>query len=105
MLFGIVQLTQQKGAGHAIRTSKMSTVDPNQRFVQPLQGTGLSLFVVSIVGGIMSLIVVGLRTFHRLRARNFSLDDGLMLGGLVSNILDDGTLLTSECQRPDLITY
>ncbi|WYZ34043.1 hypothetical protein EsH8_I_000319 [Colletotrichum jinshuiense] len=66
----------------------MSTVDPNQRFVQPLQGTGLSLFVVSIVGGIMSLIVVGLRTFHRLRARNFSLDDGLMLGGLIIYLAD-----------------
>lgn len=70
--------------------TNMSTVDPNQRFVSPLQGTGLSLFVVSIVGGVSSLIVVGLRTYHRLQRRNFSLDDGLMLGGLVSNTLDTG---------------
>ncbi|CCF34390.1 hypothetical protein CH063_01132 [Colletotrichum higginsianum] len=66
----------------------MSTVDPNQRFVSPLQGTGLSLFVVSIVGGVSSLIVVGLRTYHRLQRRNFSLDDGLMLGGLIIYLVD-----------------
>lgn len=64
----------------------MSTVDPNQRFVNPLEGTGLSLFVVSIVGGVVSLVVVGLRTFVRLQARNFGLDDGVMLGGLVRRI-------------------
>ncbi|TQN72547.1 hypothetical protein CSHISOI_02919 [Colletotrichum shisoi] len=66
----------------------MSTVDPNQRFVRPLQGTGLSLFVVSIVGGVSSLVVVGLRTHHRLQRRNFSLDDGLMLGGLIIYLVD-----------------
>ncbi|KAK6226115.1 hypothetical protein QIS74_02162 [Colletotrichum tabaci] len=66
----------------------MSNVDPNQRFVSPLQGTGLSLFVVSIVGGVSSLIVVGLRTYHRLQRRNFSLDDGLMLGGLIIYLVD-----------------
>ncbi|TKW59391.1 hypothetical protein CTA1_10211 [Colletotrichum tanaceti] len=64
------------------------TVDPNQRFVSPLQGIGLSLFVVSIVGGVSSLIVVGLRTYHRLRQRNFSLDDALMLGGLIIYLAD-----------------
>lgn len=68
--------------------STMSTVDPNQRFVDPLESTGLSLFIVSIVGGIVSLVVVGLRTFVRVRARNFSLDDGLMVGGLVSTVLN-----------------
>ena len=67
----------------------MSTVDPNQRFVSPLESTGLSLFVVSIVGGVVSLIVVGLRTTIRLQARNFNLDDGLMLGGLVSYYTSD----------------
>ncbi|KAH6686451.1 hypothetical protein F5X68DRAFT_240762 [Plectosphaerella plurivora] len=66
----------------------MSTVDPNQRYVESLQGTGLSLFVVSIVGGIVSVIVVGLRTFVRIQGRSFSLDDGLMLGGLVVYIVD-----------------
>ncbi|OHW98901.1 hypothetical protein CSPAE12_02410 [Colletotrichum incanum] len=66
----------------------MSTVDPNQRFVDSLEGTGLSLFVVSIVGGIVSLLVVGLRSFHRIKARNFSLDDSLMLGGLVIYLVD-----------------
>lgn len=65
----------------------MSTVDPNQRLVPSLEGTGLSLFVVSVVGGIVSLIVVGLRTFVRVQANCFSLDDGLMLGGLVSGYL------------------
>ncbi|PKS05438.1 hypothetical protein jhhlp_008814 [Lomentospora prolificans] len=66
----------------------MSTVDPNQRFVSPLESTGLSLFVVSIVGGVVSLIVVGLRTTIRLQARNFNLDDGLMLGGLIIYLVD-----------------
>ncbi|KAH7363287.1 hypothetical protein B0T11DRAFT_329275 [Plectosphaerella cucumerina] len=66
----------------------MSTVDPNQRYVESLQGTGLSLFVVSIVGAVVSTIVVGLRTFVRIQGRSFSLDDGLMLGGLVVYIID-----------------
>ena len=66
----------------------MSTVDPNQRFVDRLEGPGLSLFVTSLVGGIVSLIVVGLRTFIRLRQKNFNLDDGLMLGGLVRNMTE-----------------
>lgn len=61
-----------------------SAVDPNQRYVDQLESTGLSLFIVSVVGGVLSLLVVGLRTFSRVRARNFGLDDGLMLGGLVS---------------------
>jgi len=67
----------------------MSTVDPNQRVVDPLEGTALSLFVVSIVGGVVSLTVVGLRTVIRLHEGNFRVDDGLMLGGLVSHILND----------------
>ena len=62
----------------------MSTVDPNQRFGDPLEGTGLSLFVVSIVCGALSLIVVSLRSIIRLRLHNFSLDDGLIVAGLVS---------------------
>lgn len=62
----------------------MTTLDPTQRFVDHLEGTGLSLFVVSIVGGIVSLVVVGARTYFRLKERNFSFDDGLMLSGLVS---------------------
>ncbi|KAK1984928.1 hypothetical protein LZ30DRAFT_406463 [Colletotrichum cereale] len=66
----------------------MSTVDPNQLWLGTLEGTGLSLFVVSIVGGILSLIVVGLRTHQRLRSGNFSLDDGLMIFGLVVYIVD-----------------
>ena len=65
-----------------------SAMDPNQRVVTSLEGTGLGLFVVSIVGGAISLVVVGLRTFVRLHARNFGLDDGLMLGGLVSNTVN-----------------
>lgn len=63
----------------------MSTVDPDQRFVTRLESTGLSLFVVSVVGGVVSLIVVGLRTIIRVHAGNFNLDDGLMLAGLVSS--------------------
>ncbi|KAI3551291.1 hypothetical protein CSPX01_01208 [Colletotrichum filicis] len=66
----------------------MVTEDPNRRFVYQLEGVGLSLFVVSIVGGIVSLIVVCLRTFIRLRAKTFSWDDGLMLGGLVVYLVD-----------------
>lgn len=62
-----------------------STVDPNQRYVETLEDTGLSLFVVSVVGGALSLVVVGLRVATRLRAKNFGLDDTLMLTGLVSN--------------------
>lgn len=65
--------------------SSPSPVDPDQRFVTTLESNALSLFVVSIVGGALSLVIVGLRTFVRLRAKNFGLDDGLMLGGLVSN--------------------
>lgn len=61
-----------------------SPVDPNKRVVDPMEGTALSLFVVSIVGGVVSLIVVGLRTFIRLRSRSFGWDDGLMVAGLVS---------------------
>ncbi|CAI4218933.1 unnamed protein product [Parascedosporium putredinis] len=66
----------------------MSTVDPDQRWVTRLESTGLSLFVVSIVGGVVSLIVVGLRTIIRVHARNFNLDDGLMLAGLVVYLAD-----------------
>ncbi|KDN64345.1 hypothetical protein CSUB01_05137 [Colletotrichum sublineola] len=66
----------------------MSTVDPNQQFLETLEGTGLSLFVVSIVGGILSTIVVSLRTHQRLKSRNFSLDDGLMVFGLFVYIVD-----------------
>ncbi|KAJ3939227.1 uncharacterized protein N0V96_010673 [Colletotrichum fioriniae] len=66
----------------------MATEDPNRRFVYQLEGVGLSLFVVSIVGGVISLIVVCLRTFIRLRAKTFSWDDGLMLGGLVVYLVD-----------------
>ncbi|EFQ25390.1 hypothetical protein CGRA01v4_02644 [Colletotrichum graminicola] len=66
----------------------MSTIDPNQRFLTTLEGTGLSLFVVSIVGGIMSLIVVSLRTHQRLKSGNFKQDDALMLFGLVVYIVD-----------------
>lgn len=71
----------------------MSTVDPNQRYVDPLEGTGLSLFVVSVVGGVVSLVVVGLRTLVRLKARNFGLDDGVMLGGLVRRYPTPGLAL------------
>ncbi|KXH60997.1 hypothetical protein CSAL01_06673 [Colletotrichum salicis] len=35
----------------------MTTEDSNRRFVYQLEGVGLSLFVVSIVGGVVSLIV------------------------------------------------
>ncbi|KAF0324817.1 glucose dehydrogenase, partial [Colletotrichum asianum] len=66
----------------------MTTLDPTQRFVDHLEGTGLSLFVVSIVGGIVSLVVVGARTYFRLKERNFSFDDGLMLSGLVVYLAD-----------------
>ncbi|UQC90625.1 uncharacterized protein CLUP02_16155 [Colletotrichum lupini] len=66
----------------------MVTEDPNRRLVYQLEGVGLSLFVVSIVGGVVSLIVVCLRTLIRLRAKTFSWDDGLMLGGLVVYLVD-----------------
>lgn len=70
----------------------MSTVDLNQEWVDSLEGPGLSLFVVSIVGGVVSLIVVGLRCFIRSRKGIFALDDGLMLGGLVSEQLEQRQL-------------
>lgn len=76
-----------------------STVDPNQRYVNRLEGTGLSLFVVSIVGVALSAVVVGLRTFTRIRARNFGLDDILMLVGMVSNTLNDCALGAWQHQR------
>ncbi|KAF6812305.1 hypothetical protein CPLU01_14917 [Colletotrichum plurivorum] len=66
----------------------MSDVDLNQRYVYPLKDTGLSLFVVSLVGGLVSLVVVSLRTFIRIQARSFSLDDGLILGGLIIYLVD-----------------
>ncbi|KAK1996009.1 hypothetical protein LX36DRAFT_638740 [Colletotrichum falcatum] len=66
----------------------MSTVDPTQQYLDTLEGTGLSLYVVSIVGGVLSLIVVSLRTHQRLVSRNFALDDGLMLFGLVVYVVD-----------------
>ncbi|KAK7438510.1 hypothetical protein Landi51_11594 [Colletotrichum acutatum] len=66
----------------------MATEDPNRRFVYQLEGVGLSLFVVSIIGGVVSLMVVCLRTFIRLRAKTFSWDDGLMLGGLIVYLVD-----------------
>ncbi|KAK2029944.1 hypothetical protein LX32DRAFT_638591 [Colletotrichum zoysiae] len=66
----------------------MSTVDPNQQYLETLDGTGLSLFVVSIVGAILSLIVVALRTHQRLLSRSFKLDDGLMIFGLAVYIVD-----------------
>lgn len=78
----------------------MSAVDPSQRFVDPLESTGLSLFVVSIVGGAVSLIVVGLRTIIRLHARNFGLDDGLMLAGLVRNISNAEDCISQDQERP-----
>lgn len=80
----LIERRQPRGLEKDTAMSSTSPVDPNQRFVTTLESNALSLFVVSIVGGALSLIVVGLRTFVRLRAKNFGLDDGLMLGGLVS---------------------
>ena len=80
-----------------------SAMDPNQRVVTSLEGTGLGFFVVSIVGGAISLVVVGLRTFVRLHARNFGVDDGLMLGGLVSNTLNSSDRSLQTWER--LITF
>lgn len=61
----------------------MATIDPSQAYLPELRGTSLSIFAVSVVGGVLSAITVLLRTWVRVSQSTFGLDDGLMLGGLV----------------------
>lgn len=59
-------------------------VDASAEWVPELTGSGLAIVASSITLAILSLIVVGLRSFVRLRENVFGWDDGLMVGGLVS---------------------
>lgn len=61
-----------------------SAVDPNRLWVEHLDGTGLATVVTSVICGVISIVVVGLRCYVRTRDKTFGLDDGFMLGGLVS---------------------
>lgn len=65
----------------------MSGIDPFQTHVPVLKDRGLTIVAVSIAGGALSAVTVLLRTWVRVSSRAFGLDDGLMLGGLVSQLL------------------
>lgn len=64
-------------------------VDVNAEWVV-LDGTGLAIVATSIVLGIISLIIVALRAFVRLRENVFGWDDGLMAAGMVGSPKFDG---------------
>ena len=63
----------------------MAVIDLTQPYLHQLDGKSLSIFVVSVIGCIVSTIVVVLRTWARVSTNAFGLDDGLMVGGLVSH--------------------
>lgn len=63
-----------------------SPVDPNRLYLDELEDTGLALFACSLACGIVSVIVVFLRTWIRSVEGVFGTDDALMLGGLVSRM-------------------
>jgi hypothetical protein len=63
----------------------MAATDLDQSYLLKFEGGSLAIFVVSVVGCILSTIVVALRTWARLSSKTFGFDDGLMLGGLVSH--------------------
>jgi hypothetical protein len=65
----------------------MSTVDPSAQNVETLQGLGLTIVVTSIACCIISMIIVGLRSFVRLHEKVFGWDDALMVAGLVCSAL------------------
>jgi hypothetical protein len=69
----------------------MSIVDPKAVWVTPLVGTGLAILITAATCGAISFLVVSLRTMIRLREQVFGLDDGLMLGGMVTAIPSDYT--------------
>lgn len=75
----------------------MATIDPSQAYLPELRGTSLSIFAVSVVGGVLSAITVLLRTWVRVSQSTFGLDDGLMLGGLVC---DPPSCLRQVNQQP-----
>jgi len=60
------------------------TVNASAIHVDPLEGTGMTIFAASIVCGAVSFLVVALRTYVRLSEGAFGWDDGLMLSGLVT---------------------
>jgi len=66
----------------------MADVDPSRKFIPALHGTSSAIFTVSVITGALSLLVVALRTFVRLREKNFGWDDGFMLGGLCIFIVE-----------------
>ncbi|KAJ4344379.1 uncharacterized protein N0V89_012119 [Didymosphaeria variabile] len=78
----------------------MAVIDPNQPYLRELKGGSLAIFTVSVVGCILSTIVVALRTWARVSSKAFGLDDGLMLGGLAIYIVDVG--FASEGARAGL---
>lgn len=61
-----------------------STGPPDQRYLDRLEGGSLAIFAVSVVGCILSTLIVALRSWARIATDAFGLDDGLMVGGLVS---------------------
>lgn len=65
----------------------MTAVDIDRPYLRELKDGSLAIFSVSLVGCILSVLVVALRTWARVSTKAFGLDDGLMLGGLVSHSL------------------
>lgn len=61
-------------------------VDPSARLVQP-EGVALAIIVVSSIFLFFSILAVAARIYVRITEKVTSIDDYLLLGSLVSNVI------------------
>jgi hypothetical protein len=60
-------------------------LDASAKQVASLEGLGLAVLIISITCGLLSFIVVSLRTWTRVQEQTYGWDDGLMSIGMVTS--------------------